>query len=170
VCGLRHIGETVKSESEVCTCSVASAVALSGFSVPFSRPNTKAAAVFVDDLEAGGAGWLVWFDALWLLSHCASWLAKSDAFTGPVLFDVFNARRFEGPRTSNGQSGIRLSEDGGTLDGRVQGSDAVFEAKFMLPWSFSEETAAEKYVPQLPHNMLIVAARTAVLLLITGGG
>src|SRR5246500_3342595 len=28
-----------------------------------------------------------------------------------------------------------------TLDGRVQGSDAVFEAKFMLPWSFSEEAA-----------------------------
>jgi predicted phage-related endonuclease len=27
-----------------------------------------------------------------------------------------------------------------TLDGRVQGSDAVFEAKFMLP-SYSEETA-----------------------------
>jgi len=26
---------------------------------------------------------------------------------------------------------------GATLDGRVQGSDAVFEAKFMLPWSFS---------------------------------
>ena len=26
-----------------------------------------------------------------------------------------------------------------TLDGRVAGSDAVFEAKFMLPWSFSEE-------------------------------
>ena len=26
-----------------------------------------------------------------------------------------------------------------TLDGRVQGSEAVFEAKFMLPWSFSEE-------------------------------
>jgi hypothetical protein len=31
-----------------------------------------------------------------------------------------------------------------TLDGRIQGSDAVFEAKFMLPWSFSEEAAAEK--------------------------
>ena len=30
-----------------------------------------------------------------------------------------------------------------TLNGRVQGSDAVFEAKFMLPWSFSEEVAAE---------------------------
>ena len=28
---------------------------------------------------------------------------------------------------------------GATLDGRVQGSDAVFEAKFMLPWSFSEK-------------------------------
>src|SRR5579862_5545573 len=26
-----------------------------------------------------------------------------------------------------------------TLDGVVEGSGAVFEAKFMLPWSFSEE-------------------------------
>ena len=30
-----------------------------------------------------------------------------------------------------------------TLDGIVEGSAAVFEAKFMLPWSFSEEAAAE---------------------------
>ena len=59
---------------------------------------------------------------------------------------------------------------GATLDGRLQGSDAVFEAKFMLPWSFSEETAAEKYMPQLQHNMWVVAARTAVLSVITGGG
>ena len=59
---------------------------------------------------------------------------------------------------------------GATLDGRVQGSDAVFEAKFMLPWSFSEEAAAEKYMPQLQHNMWVVAARTAVLSVITGGG
>jgi predicted phage-related endonuclease len=50
-----------------------------------------------------------------------------------------------------------------TLDGRVQGSDAVFEAKFMLPWSFSEQAAAEKYMPQLQHNMWVVAARTAAL-------
>jgi predicted phage-related endonuclease len=57
-----------------------------------------------------------------------------------------------------------------TLDGRVQGSDAVFESKFMLPWSFSEEAAAEKYMPQLQHNMWVVAARTAVLSIITGGG
>ena len=57
-----------------------------------------------------------------------------------------------------------------TLDGRVAGSDAVFEAKFMLPWSFSEEGAASKYMPQLQHNMWVVAARTAVLSVITGGG
>ncbi len=57
-----------------------------------------------------------------------------------------------------------------TLDGRVQSSEAVFEAKFMLPWSFSEEAAAEKYMPQLQHNMWVVAARTAVLSVITGGG
>jgi predicted phage-related endonuclease len=57
-----------------------------------------------------------------------------------------------------------------TLDGRVLGSDAVFEAKFMLPWSFSEEAAAEKYMPQLQHNMWVVAARSAVLSVITGGG
>jgi predicted phage-related endonuclease len=59
---------------------------------------------------------------------------------------------------------------GATLDGRVESGGAVFEAKFMLPWSFSEEAAAEKYMPQLQHNMWVVAARTAVLSVITGGG
>jgi predicted phage-related endonuclease len=57
-----------------------------------------------------------------------------------------------------------------TIDGRVQDTDAVFEAKFMLPWSFSEEAAAGKYMPQLQHNMWVVAARSAVLSVITGGG
>ena len=57
-----------------------------------------------------------------------------------------------------------------TLDGRVEGSGAVFEAKFMLPWSFSEEAAAEKYMAQLQHNMWVVAAKSAVLSVITGGG
>jgi predicted phage-related endonuclease len=57
-----------------------------------------------------------------------------------------------------------------TLDGRVEASGAVFESKFMLPWSFSEEGAAEKYMPQLQHNMWVVAARSAVLSVITGGG
>ena len=46
-----------------------------------------------------------------------------------------------------------------TLDGRVEASRAVFEAKFMLPWSFSEEAAAEKHMAQLQHNMWVVAAR-----------
>jgi hypothetical protein len=57
-----------------------------------------------------------------------------------------------------------------TLDGRVEATSAVFESKFMLPWSFSEEAAAEKYMPQLQHNMWVVAARSAVLSVITGGG
>jgi predicted phage-related endonuclease len=56
-----------------------------------------------------------------------------------------------------------------TLDGRVEATGAVFEAKFMLPWAFSEEAAAEKYMPQLQHNMWVVAARSAVLSVITGG-
>ena len=37
-----------------------------------------------------------------------------------------------------------------TLDGIVEGNGAVFEAKFMLPWSFSEEAAAEKHMAQAP--------------------
>jgi predicted phage-related endonuclease len=49
---------------------------------------------------------------------------------------------------------------GATLDGRVQGSDAVFEAKFMLPWSFSEEAAAEKYLPQLQHKQYVDGSGT----------
>src|ERR1700738_1216105 len=48
--------------------------------------------------------------------------------TGQVITDV--QRRLRHPV-------IRWM--GATLDGRVQGSDAGFEAKFMLPWSVSEE-------------------------------
>jgi len=57
-----------------------------------------------------------------------------------------------------------------TLDGVVEGTGAVFEAKFMLPWSFSEEGAAEKHMAQLQHNMWVTNARGAVLSIITGGG
>jgi predicted phage-related endonuclease len=57
-----------------------------------------------------------------------------------------------------------------TLDGLVEQTAAVFEAKFMLPWSFSEEAAAEKHMAQLQHNMWVTASRTAVLSIITGGG
>ena len=57
-----------------------------------------------------------------------------------------------------------------TLDGMVEGTGAVFEAKFMLPWSFSEEAAAEKHMAQLQHNMWVTNAKAAALSIITGGG
>jgi predicted phage-related endonuclease len=46
----------------------------------------------------------------------------------------------------------------------------VFEAKFMLPWSFSEEGAAEKHMAQLQHNMLVAGTKKSVLSIINGGG
>ena len=82
-----------------------------------------------------------------------------EANTGQVITDI--QRRVFHPA---------LKWMAATLDGRVRGSEAIFEAKFMLPWSFSEEAAAAKYMPQLQHNMWVVAARTAVLSVITGGG
>src|SRR5262249_55611688 len=57
-----------------------------------------------------------------------------------------------------------------TLDGTVEATGAVFESKFMLPWSFSEDAAAEKYMAQLQHNMWVTHLRTSVLSIITGGG
>ena len=82
-----------------------------------------------------------------------------EANTGQVVTDVQKHIRHPGLRWM-----------AATLDGRVEASGAVFEAKFMLPWYFSEEAAAEKYAPQLQHNMWVVAARRAVLSVITGGG
>ena len=57
-----------------------------------------------------------------------------------------------------------------TLDGMVERTGAVFEAKFMLPWSFTEEGAAEKHMAQLQHNMWVTNAKLSVLSIITGGG
>nr|WP_244553352.1 YqaJ viral recombinase family protein [Bradyrhizobium erythrophlei] len=57
-----------------------------------------------------------------------------------------------------------------TVDGIVESNGAVYEAKFMLPWSFSEEAAAEKHMAQLQHNMWVANTRNAVLSIITGGG
>jgi hypothetical protein len=82
-----------------------------------------------------------------------------EANTGQIITDVQKHIRHPGLRWM-----------AATLDGRVEGSGAVFEAKFMLPWSFSEEAAAEKYMPQLQHNMWVVSAKSAVLSVITGGG
>src|SRR6266545_3691348 len=57
-----------------------------------------------------------------------------------------------------------------TLDGIVEGIEGVFEAKFMLPWSFSEGAAVEKCMAQVQHNMWVTHLRTSVLSIITGGG
>ncbi len=57
-----------------------------------------------------------------------------------------------------------------TLDGRIKDSLDVFESKFMLPWSFSEEAAASKHMAQLQHNMLVAGSSRAVLSIINGGG
>jgi predicted phage-related endonuclease len=59
---------------------------------------------------------------------------------------------------------------GATVDGIVAGSGTVFEAKFMLPWTFSEEAAAEKHMAQVQHNMWVANSRAAALSVITGGG
>jgi predicted phage-related endonuclease len=90
--------------------------------------------------------------------------------------EALNRRWYEantGQAITDVQSQIRhpvLRWMAATLDGRVEATGAVFEAKYMLPWAFSEEAAAEKYMPQLQHNMWVVAARSAVLSVITGGG
>jgi predicted phage-related endonuclease len=59
---------------------------------------------------------------------------------------------------------------GATLDGIVEGSGAIFESKFALPWSFSEEDVALKHMAQLQHNMWVANTKSAVLSVITGGG
>ena len=40
---------------------------------------------------------------------------------------------------------------GATLDGIVPDDGAVFEAKFMLPWNFAEDVAADKHMARLQH-------------------
>jgi len=57
-----------------------------------------------------------------------------------------------------------------TLDGVVEETGAVFESKFMLPWSFSEAAAAQKHMAQMQHNMMVAGTKSAVLSIITGGG
>src|SRR5215212_2094551 len=62
----------------------------------------------------------------------------------------------------------RLEWIAATLDGMVREDGAVFEAKFMLPFSFSQESAAEKHMAQLQHNMLVTGAQRAYLSILTG--
>jgi len=93
-----------------------------------------------------------------------------------VATEDLNCRWFEretGRRLAHVQAFLRhpkLDWMGATLDGMVAEESAVFEAKFMLPWSFTEEGAAEKHMPQLQHNMLVSGAPRAYLSILTGGG
>jgi len=90
--------------------------------------------------------------------------------------EEFNRRWYErntGRRVTDVQRQVKHSAIpwmAATLDGVVEDAGAVFEAKFMLPWSFSEEAAAEKYMAQVQHNMWVTHLRTSVLSIITGGG
>src|SRR6266542_2395816 len=90
--------------------------------------------------------------------------------------ETFNRRWYErttGEVIKDVQSWLRhpvIRWMSATLDGVVESTGAVFEAKFMLPWSFSEEAAAEKHMPQVQHNMWVTNAKAAVLSIITGGG
>jgi predicted phage-related endonuclease len=81
--------------------------------------------------------------------------------------------RNTGRRVTNVQSRVKHSAISwmmATLDGVVEETGAVFESKFMLPWSFSEEEAAKKYMAQLQHNMWVTNCRQAALSIVTGGG
>jgi predicted phage-related endonuclease len=54
-----------------------------------------------------------------------------------------------------------------TLDGRVQSSGAVWEAKHTSAFAKSDEVL-ERYMPQLQHNMAVAGAETAILSVIFG--
>ncbi len=93
-----------------------------------------------------------------------------------VVTEALNRRWFErttGQVIKDIQSWVRhpvIRWMAATLDGIIEGNGALFEAKFMLPWSFSEAAAAEKHMAQLQHNMWVTNATAAVLSIITGGG
>jgi predicted phage-related endonuclease len=94
---------------------------------------------------------------------------------GTVTEDL-NRRWFErctGQTVKDSQKRIHHPVKGwmaATLDGIVEQTGAIYEAKFMLPWTFSEEGAVAKHMAQLQHNMWVAAARSAALSIITGGG
>jgi predicted phage-related endonuclease len=62
-----------------------------------------------------------------------------------------------------------------TLDGLVREQEtsppiAVVEFKFMMPFSFSVESAIKKYYPQCQHNMMVTDMPVSYLSIITGAG
>lgn len=54
-----------------------------------------------------------------------------------------------------------------TLDGYIDGDDAVFEAKHVGAFATAQEIL-ERYMPQLQHNMAVVGADLAILSVIFG--
>jgi len=108
--------------------------------------------------------------------------AEPEDLSGNLIVQLGNAteqlnrcwyERNSGRRVRDVQRHVRHSAIpwmAATLDGIIEGTEAVFEAKFMLPWSFSEEAAAEKYMAQVQHSMWVTHLRSSVLSIITGGG
>ena len=107
---------------------------------------------------------------------------EPEDLAGNLVVQLGNATEDLNRRWFEAQTGLAVTEIqsrvrhplnkwmGATLDGVVEASGAVFESKFALPWSFSEEGAAEKHMAQLQHNMWVINARQASLSIITGGG
>jgi predicted phage-related endonuclease len=107
---------------------------------------------------------------------------EPEDLSGNLIVQLGNATEDLNRRWFEAQTGLNVEDIqrrvrhpvnrwmGATLDGVVGVSGAVYEAKFMLPWSFSEEGAAEKHMAQLQHNMWVINARQASLSIITGGG
>lgn len=108
--------------------------------------------------------------------------AEPEDLSAVLIVQLGNVTEELNRRWYEAQSGLRITDIqsrvrhpvhrwmAATLDGKVDPGGAVFEAKFMLPWAFSEEAAAAKHMAQLQHNMWVTQARTAVLSIITGGG
>src|SRR5271156_4647046 len=93
---------------------------------------------------------------------------EPDDLSGNLIVQLGNAteplnrawyERNTGRAITDVQGWVRHPANGwlaASLDGRVEETDAVFEAKFMLPWSFSEHAAAEKHMAQLQPNIWVI--------------
>lgn len=56
-----------------------------------------------------------------------------------------------------------------TVDGMVESENAVFEAKFALPFHWSIEKSIEKHFAQCQHNMAVTGKSSIYLSVVTGG-
>ena len=81
------------------------------------------------------------------------------ANTGQIIIDIQKHVRHPGLRWM-----------GASIDGQVESSGAVFEAKFMLPWYFSEQIAVTNTCRSCSTICGSSRQGPAVLSIITGGG